>query len=54
MVLALEQTIVTNEKLSDLLSIMLTISFLLCSFAVLTEYNLNNLHNEWCHLKLTS
>ena len=43
----------TNEKLSDFFSIMLTISFLLYCFAVLTECNLNHLYNEWCHLKLT-
>jgi hypothetical protein len=27
--------------------------FLIILFAVLTEYNLNHLYNEWCHLKLT-
>jgi hypothetical protein len=42
-----------NEKLSDFFPLMLTISFLLYSFAVLTEYNLNHLYNEWCHMKLT-
>jgi hypothetical protein len=34
-----------------LFSVFLTISFLLYSFAVLTQYNLNH-YNGWCHLKL--
>jgi hypothetical protein len=44
---------IKNYLCHDLFSIILTISFLLYSFAVLTECNLSHLYNEWCHTKLT-